>query len=181
MLKSLSIDPNATLLKLYATGDVSAGRHLIANLSPRIYAQTKRMVGEKQDVIEDIVQETFIKLWKIAHKWTEERDLVSTWCFKVSGNLCIDHLRKTKIKHESITETLISPLRGAEDILLQKEQARILEEALIRLPERQRQAVSLRHIENLPNPEIAHIMNINIHAVESLTARGLKNLRKHLS
>ena len=46
----------------------------------------------------------------------------------------------------------------------------------MQLPERQRQAVVLRHIEDLANPEIAGIMDISVEAVESLTARGKRAL-----
>ena len=51
-----------------------------------------------------------------------------------------------------------------------------LHAALAQLPERQRQAVVLRHIEGLSNPEIAEIMDIGPRAVESLTARGKQAL-----
>jgi DNA-directed RNA polymerase specialized sigma24 family protein len=44
------------------------------------------------------------------------------------------------------------------------------------LPERQRQAVVLRHIDGLANPEIAAILDIGVEAVESLTARGKRAL-----
>jgi len=47
---------------------------------------------------------------------------------------------------------------------------------LAQLPERQRQAVVLRHIEGLSNPEIALALDIGVEAVESLTARGKRAL-----
>jgi RNA polymerase sigma-70 factor (ECF subfamily) len=56
-----------------------------------------------------------------------------------------------------------------------------LEEALMQLPDRQRQAVVLRHIEGLGNTEIAQIMDIGPRAVESLTARGKRALTALLS
>jgi len=52
--------------------------------------------------------------------------------------------------------------------------------ALMALPERQRMAVVLRHIEGLANPEIAEIMDVGVEAVESLTARGKRALRTAL-
>ena len=51
-----------------------------------------------------------------------------------------------------------------------------LDRALALLPERQREAVILRHIEGLSNPEIAEIMGIGVEAVESLTSRGKRGL-----
>ena len=51
-----------------------------------------------------------------------------------------------------------------------------LQAALDSLPDRQRQAVVLRHIEGLTNPEIAAVMDVGVEAVESLTARGKRSL-----
>jgi RNA polymerase sigma factor (sigma-70 family) len=51
-----------------------------------------------------------------------------------------------------------------------------LQAALALLPERQRQAVVLRHIEGLGNPQIAEVLDLGVEAVESLTARGKRAL-----
>ena len=56
-----------------------------------------------------------------------------------------------------------------------------MEAAMALLPDRQRQAVVLRHIEGLANPEIAHVMDIGVEAVESLVARGKRGLAALLS
>ena len=56
-----------------------------------------------------------------------------------------------------------------------------MEQAIATLPERQRQAVVLRHIEGLSNPEIGEIMDIGVEAVESLTARGKRALAAALA
>ena len=56
-----------------------------------------------------------------------------------------------------------------------------LQAGLNTLPERQKQAVILRHIEGLSNPEIAEIMEVGVEAVESLTARGKRALANALA
>ena len=56
-----------------------------------------------------------------------------------------------------------------------------LQAALMRLPERQRQAVVLRHIEGLANPDIATILDVGVAAVESLTSRGKRALTADLA
>ena len=55
-------------------------------------------------------------------------------------------------------------------------QQSLAQTALDSLPDRQRQAVVLRHIEGMTNPEIAAILEIGVEAVESLTARGKRAL-----
>ena len=64
--------------------------------------------------------------------------------------------------------------------MTEADRATALQDALDALPERQRQAVVLRHIEGLSNPEIAGIMDIRVEAVESLTARGKRALKAAL-
>ena len=54
--------------------------------------------------------------------------------------------------------------------------AKALSDALAQLPPRQAEAVALRHLEGLSNPEIAAVMEIGVEAVESLTARGKRGL-----
>ena len=60
--------------------------------------------------------------------------------------------------------------------MIDADRTQALEMALAELPERQRQAVVLRHLEGLSNPEIAQVMEIGVEAVESLTARGKRTL-----
>ena len=64
---------------------------------------------------------------------------------------------------------------------MQADRMAALQGALDTLPERQRQAVVLRHIEGLTNPEIAVVMDIGVEAVESLTARAKKALAMALA
>ena len=61
--------------------------------------------------------------------------------------------------------------------MLDQSRARALHTALAVLPERQAQAVRLRHLDNLTNLEMAQIMGLTVEAVESLTARGKRALQ----
>jgi RNA polymerase sigma-70 factor (ECF subfamily) len=70
---------------------------------------------------------------------------------------------------------------GAEAGMIEADRRVALQDALDALPERQRQAVVLRHIEGLGNPEIAAVMDIGVEAVESLTARAKRALTAILS
>ena len=57
--------PDAALLVSYANGDVAAGRTLLARLAPRLFGYATRVLGDRAEA-EDVVQETMLKLWKIA-------------------------------------------------------------------------------------------------------------------
>lgn len=168
--------PDAALLVRVANGDGRAARVLIDRLAPRLLRHVSRMLGNQTDA-EDIVQETFLRLWKVAPDWRQGGAQVSTWAFRVAINLTTDRLRarRPSVDIDSIAAP-VSDLESAVSRLTQADRISALDAALAALPERQRQAVSLRHIEEMSNPEIAEIMDIGVEAVESLVARGKRAL-----
>lgn len=171
----------AALLDAYAAGDSDAARTLAAKYTPLVFAHAFRMLNDRAEA-EDVAQEAMLKLWRQAPGWDEGGGAsVRTWLYRVTANLCIDRLRKTR--PDGMPEDLDVPddAPGAEAQLQAKARQMALDEALMQLPDRQRQAVVLRHIEGLGNTEIAQIMDIGPRAVESLTARGKRTLAALLS
>mgnify|MGYP002621826940 CR=1 FL=1 len=105
--------------------------------------------------------------------------MISTWAYRVVVNLCTDRLRARSRRPQIAIDGISEPTSleaSAIDRMSDAERAAALEDALSQLPDRQRQAVVLRHIEGFTNPEIAAIMEIGVEAVESLTARGKRAL-----
>lgn len=168
--------PDGALLVAYANGDQDAARLLAARLAPRVLAQAYRMLGDQAEA-EDVTQEALIRLWRIAPEWRQDEAQVSTWLYRVTANLCTDRLRKRRrnVGIDSIAEPE-SNEPSVADQMQERSRLAALSEALSSLPERQAQAISLRHLEGLGNPEIAKIMDISVEAVESLTARGKRAL-----
>ncbi|WP_243613246.1 RNA polymerase sigma factor [Shimia aestuarii] len=168
------------LLVLYANGDARAARLLTLRLTPRVFAQAFRMLGDRAEA-EDVAQEALMRLWKIAPEWRQGEAKVTTWLYRVTANLCTDRLRKRRsVGIDEIPEPEDDAV-GPAEALQDKARLDALQAALNDLPERQRQAVILRHIEGLGNPEIAEIMEITVEAVESLTARGKRALAAGLA
>ncbi|SMD00114.1 RNA polymerase, sigma subunit, ECF family [Primorskyibacter flagellatus] len=168
------------LLVLYANGDAAAARALTTRLTPKVLGHAYRMLGDRAEA-EDVAQEAMLRLWRIAAEWRQGEAKVTTWLYRVVANLCTDRLRKRRsVDIDSVPEPE-DPAIGAEQGLQQVARAEALQTALDSLPERQREAVVLRHIEGLGNPEIAEIMDISPRAVESLTARGKRALAEVLA
>ena len=168
------------LLVLYANGDASAARALTLRLTPKVFGHAYRVLGDRSEA-EDVAQEALIRLWKQASDWRQGEAKVTTWLYRVVANLCTDRLRKWRgVALDAIPEPEDDAETPAE-AMQQKSRQVALQEALNELPDRQKQAVVLRHIEGLSNPEIAEIMEIGVEAVESLTARGKRALAKLLA
>ena len=170
---------DATLLSAMVAGDRAAARVLTARLGPKVYAHAFRLLAHRAEA-EDITQEALMRLWKIAPHWDADKGRVTTWLYTVVANLCRDVLRKRGRISTGDIPDIADTTPSPADAMQSTARAAALQQALSQLPERQRQAVVLRHIEGLSNPEIAQIMDLSVDAVESLTARGKRALAKHL-
>ncbi len=169
-------DPDGALLVAYAQGDMAAARLLTDRLAPRALAQAARMLADRAEA-EDVTQEALLRLWRVAPAWRQGEARVTTWLYRVVANLATDRLRRRRgnLALDQVAEPP-DPAPSAAAGMQAKARMAALAAALAQLPARQSQAVALRHLEGLGNPEIAAIMEIGVEAVESLTARGKRAL-----
>ncbi|WP_284325133.1 RNA polymerase sigma factor [Cypionkella aquatica] len=171
------------LVVLYANGDPDAARLLSKRLVPKVLGFAGRMLSDRTEA-EDVAQEAMLRLWKVAPDWRQGEAKVSTWAYRVVVNLCTDRLRARRRRRAEALDDVAEPADGAAGVvagMIEADRIAALDAALALLPERQREAVVLRHIEGLSNPEIAEILQIGVEAVESLTARGKRALAAILS
>ena len=182
-LDDLSDLPDEALLLRYAQGDRMAARALVLRLSPRLLSYVSRVLQDRSEA-EDVVQEALLRLWRIAPDWRPGEAQVTTWLYRVATNLVTDRQRARQRRRTGALDEAPEPTdgqRGPLARLIEADRMAALDAALACLPERQRQAVVLRHLEGLTNPEIATILEIGVEAVESLTARGKRALAAALS
>lgn len=180
---ALSDASDEALLVLYANGDAGGARLLTARLAPRILGYAARLLQDRAEA-EDVAQDAMLRLWRIAPEWRQGEAKVATWLYRVVTNLCNDRLRARQRRKLMALDDAPEIEDGAakpEALLMQADRLAALNAALSALPVRQREAVVLRHIEGLTNPEIATVMDIGLEAVESLTARGKRALSALLS
>ena len=172
---------DADLLAAFAGGDRGAAMELTQRLTPLVMGQAYRLLGNRAEA-EDVAQDAMMRLWKIARDWDVDRAQITTWLYRVVANLCTDLLRKSGrgVSFNAIEE-LSDPHKSAAQDMQDTARWAALRSALADLPDRQAQAVALRHLEELGNPQIATIMDTNVRTVESLIARGKRALIAKLS
>jgi RNA polymerase sigma-70 factor (ECF subfamily) len=168
------------LLLAFAAGDGAAARHLVARLAPRVLALARRLLADRAEA-EDVTQEALLRLWQIAPRWQPGGASPATWLHRVAVNLATDRLRR---RRGTGLDQIDEPEDGAPPVveaMIAADRQAALDWALAQLPDRQRAAVVLRHIEGMTNPEIAAQLDVGIEAVESLTARGKRRLAQLLA
>lgn len=179
------LDPlsDDALLVLYARGDAEAARVLTGRHLGRVYGFAARLLGDRAEA-EDVAQEAMLRMWRVAGTWRSGEAQLSSWLYRVTVNLCTDRQRARLRRRTEALDDVAEPVdetASTEAALMQRERHDALQAALATLPDRQRQAVVLRHIEGLANPEIAAILEVGVEAVESLTARGKRALTAALA
>ena len=174
------VDPDEDLVRRVGQGDPAAAQTLVSRKLPRILSLAQRMLGDAVEA-EDVAQETMLKAWRQAPRWTPGKARFDTWLHRVALNLCYDRLRR---RREIPTDTPPdrpdegpAPDRG----LLAAETGVRVAAALKRLPDRQREAIVLCHYQELSNIDAAALMEISVEALESLLSRGRRALRQALS
>ncbi len=175
-----SEESDAALLVGFARGEQSAARALTGRHLPRVFAHAYRLLQDKAEA-EDVAQEAMLKLWKIAPRWREGEAKVSTWLYRVTANAATDRLRKRRTVGLEAAPEQEDTAPSVEAGLIAEDRQNALHTAMETLPDRQRNALVLRHFEDLSNPEIATALETSVEAVESLLGRARSALADKLS
>jgi RNA polymerase sigma-70 factor (ECF subfamily) len=143
------------------------------------------------EAAEEITQDVFVEVFQSISSFNENARL-STWIHRIAVNKCLDFIRYQKRqKRFTIVSSLFDmvtgrPLREPADFihpgvtLENRELSAYLFRAISRLPERQKTAFILFHLEGVRQQEIAEIMELSVKGIESLLHRAKGNLRGYL-
>ena len=174
------------LVQRFIGGDLNSLEILIHRHKGRVFSYILLIV-KKQELAEDIFQETFIKVIRSLKKgkYIDNGKFVS-WVLRISHNLIIDHFRKEKLKgtvsNDSLEIDIFNSQRYSEDTIEdQMVNNQILSEVkdLIKeLPDDQQQVIIMRHYLDLSFKEIAEQTDVSINTALGRMRYALINLRK---
>lgn len=165
-----------------AGGDEGAFRELVERWQTPVFRFLERMLGSREDA-QDLAQETFLRMCVNARRYRPEGRFQS-WLFRIAGNLARSQLRRRKILRWVAFEPAVhepaSSERSAQESLERRVEDAGVRDAILVLPDRQREALLLRTFEEMSYQEIADAMNTSVGAVESLLHRATTALRREL-
>lgn len=167
-----------SLVERCRANDEAAFGEIVSRYKVKVYNYIYRMTGSSEDA-EDLTQEVFVRLYTSLGSFRGQSSL-STWLFRIAGNLCIDRFRRGKSRVPAYS--LDEPRSDGEDqgthdvpdqtwephrLLENGEMAAQIQAALARLPEKLRTALILHDLEGLPYEEIARIAECPLGTVKS--------------
>jgi RNA polymerase sigma-70 factor (ECF subfamily) len=139
-------------------------------------------LGAGEALAEDLVQETFLMVWRKAGLYSNQRGAASTWIFTIARNLRIDQLRRQSNKpYEDLDAVELASDAPMGNALIEQQQVvdRVTR-ALASLPEEQREVVRLSFIQDLPHAQIAEKVGIPLGTVKSRIRLAYERLRPML-
>ena len=177
---------DSVLLNRFKSGNNNSFHSLFLRHKKRIFNYINSKVLDV-DISNDILQETFIKVFKIIRKGSyNEQGKFLPWILRISHNLVMDHFRykkRSKMVYEKDLYYTFSNIKSSDDafkekIISDKTLSKTLSEMIDQLPESQKEIVKLRFFENLSFKEIAKMNNISINTALGRVRYSLNNLRK---
>jgi RNA polymerase sigma-70 factor (ECF subfamily) len=178
-----ALDDQALLARV-ANGDSRALDTLYERYSRVVYGLALRILGEAE-LAEEVVQETFWRVWRRAGTFQSGRGQVASWLFGIAHNLSVDELRRQRSRPRPVYDTEKSPvLRDLEDSrmdvaagALEQERGRLIGAALQELTAEQREAIELAYFGGLSQSEIAERLHSPIGTIKTRIRLGLRKLR----
>jgi RNA polymerase sigma-70 factor (family 1) len=168
------------LLKLIAEGDKNAFTQIYNNYRNKIYSIAFELT-ESSAVAEEIVQDVFLKIW-VKRSTLNEVDHFRAYLFTITRNYVFTALKR--IARKGTIE--VNAMEGAplyyhdtEDRVLNNEYSRILQAAIDRLPEQQRQVYNLIKKEGLKREEAAAALQLSPETVKSHLAQAMRSVRTY--
>ena len=175
------------LIKRVANGDTAALELLYEQYAPAVMGLAVKMLGD-QATAEEVVQETFWRVWRNADSFSARQGSFSSWLFGITRNLSIDTWRRGKVRPQPVIneqeqqqlENRPDPEANVDESAWTAIKHGQVRQALNALPQAQRQVVELAFFGSMTRQEIAEAIGAPLGTVHTRARLGLQKLRELL-
>jgi RNA polymerase sigma-70 factor, ECF subfamily len=173
--------PDAEIVRRVLAGEQEEFAELIREHQDALYRHALGMVGDP-DSAADLVQDSFVKAYTSLRQ-CEDPSMFRSWIFRILRNRCLDYLKNRRRQDVSLdegTSMAVAPDDPAQDYA-RAESARAIRAALAELPEAQREAFLLKHVEGQSYEEIAESSGASVSALKMRVKRAREALQEALT
>ena len=154
---------------------------LVTKYRQRLYLHIRRIVIDHDDT-DDLLQNTFIKVFHHLHDFRQESQLF-TWLYRIATNECLGFLREKRRRFFLPIADVEKELSGKLDRSMPDAQVieRKLQRAILTLPEKQRLVFNLRYYDELPYEEMSNILGTSTGALKASYHHAAKKIETYLT
>jgi RNA polymerase sigma-70 factor (ECF subfamily) len=183
-------DDDSALVASVARGSARALEHLYERYSRGVYSLALRLLGDTA-AAEEVVQETFLKLWRQPKAYQPARGRLLPWLLGVAHHHAVDMLRRRQLEQRHrATSNGDGTAAGLEDLGLASadsdpqlraggfDQSDAIGRALAELPPEQRLPLELAYYRGMTQFEVATLLSVPLGTIKTRMRLGLQQLRK---
>lgn len=177
-------DADQRLMRAFAARDAGAAEALFRRFSGRIYGLGLVMLGSDA-AAQDLVQDTFVKLWRSADRYDRSRGKLETWVLLMARSLAIDAIRRRVLEVRTLeqvdrpSEADAAP--GPDDRAATMDLTERARRAMSSLPAEQRAALELAYLGGKTSAEISDLEGIPVGTAKTRIRAALLRLRETLA
>ena len=173
------------LIAMVLRGDASAHEALFDRYGAVVMGLAYRITGDRA-LAEEVVQESFWRLWRKADSFQSERGSFPSWFFSIARNLSIDAIRRQKNQAmttneaEHIVEQVADPAADVPEAAWLGTQYQHVRAAVAELPAEQRDVIEMAYFRGMTRQEIARSTGEPLGTIHTRARLALQKLREAL-
>ncbi len=177
---SVSADPDEDILELLSGTDSldRAFRQIFSRYRERLYWVIRRMAGTHEDT-DDILQEVFIKVHRHLETFRRQSKLYS-WIYRIAVNETLTHIAKKKKKNDMLTEASKGIVERPEVEYDYEEIMKLLQKAVLTLPEKQKMVFLMRYFEDMSYKEISAELDLTVGSLKASYHHAVKKVEDYV-
>ncbi len=171
-----------------ARGESAALEALYERHASIVLGIALKVIGD-QSLAEDVLQETFWRVWRGASAFQPQRGSFTSWLFRIARNLAIDAYRRRNVRPQTTfgaddTESILDKTPDPDANVAEQTQALLknqqVQKALTSLPQVQRQVIEMAYFYGMTRREIAEATGEALGTIHTRARLGLQKLREEL-
>jgi len=169
------------LLRMLRNGDAIAFGKIYKIFAPILYQRLLRLLKDT-DTVEEILQDTFLKLWEKRGQIDPEQAF-TTYLYRIADHLAIDVFRRIsrdKALQQELWASTISFYLHTEETFLAKEQRQLISTAIEQLPPKRKQILILCKLEDKSYQEVAELLGISVSTVSNQLVKAIKEIKNYV-
>ncbi len=170
------------LVRQFQAGDESAFNQLVLRYQEKVYWVARRFVTDHEGA-DDVTQEVFVKAYESLKEFRGDSSLY-TWLYRIAVNLALNAVRKRKVREFFRMDEMYDVIDGGteqpDEALERREERSLIEQAIERLPKKQKAVFLLRYYEEMPYEEIAKVLNTSIGGLKANYFHAVKKIQEYL-